>query len=413
MTQRTHVRIPVAGRALSPVGSDFVSVEVLGGVLLLGALVAALVWSSTAPTSYAEVWAHELTIGLGRFSLVEDLGHWVNDGLMTLFFLVVGLEIKRELVRGELRDRRTALVPAIAALGGMAVPAILFTAANFGGTGSRGWAIPMATDIAFAVVVLAALGSFVPKPLKLFLLTLAIVDDIGAIVVIAIFYSDGITIGWLLGALAVALVVALGVRLGVTHVAVYILPAFLLWLCLFESGVHPTIAGVTLGLLAPAHPVGTRDVIGGLEHRLHPWSSFVVVPLFALANAGMHLDAHVIRRASTSAVAWGIVAGLVLGKPIGITLAASIATRTRIGRLPDGITFRHLLGAGCLAGIGFTVSLFIAELSFKGTILDDAKLGILVASVASALLGTALLLLTRSHDSSDAVEVPTAADQPD
>ena len=196
-------RVPVVGRALSPVGSEFVNVEALGGTVLLVATLAAFAWANAAGASYADVWAHDLTLGWGRFAISQDLRHWVNDGLMTLFFFVVGLEIKRELVEGELRDRRTASLPVVAALGGMVVPALLYTAVNAGGAGSRGWAIPMATDIAFAVVVLAVLGSRVPNPLRLFLLTLAIVDDIGAILVIALFYSEHIAFGWLLAAAGV------------------------------------------------------------------------------------------------------------------------------------------------------------------------------------------------------------------
>jgi Na+:H+ antiporter, NhaA family len=398
MARRTHVRIPVVGRALAPVGSDFVSVEALGGVVLLAATFAALAWANTAGVSYADVWSHDLTIGWGRFAISEDLLNWVNDGLMTVFFFVVGLEIKRELVRGELRDRRNASLPILAAIGGMLVPALLYLAVNAGGSGSRGWAIPMATDIAFAVVMLAVLGTRVPKPLKLFLLTLAIVDDIGAIVVIAIFYSEGIAFGWLLGALAVIAVILCMQRLKLGHPLMYVVPAAAMWVCTLESGVHATIAGVVLGLLTPARPFGGREVLEGLERRLHPWSSFLVIPIFALANAGLNLEPAAMEHALTSRIAWGIIVGLVVGKPLGIMAATALGVRFRLGRLPDGLSFRHVIGAGCVAGIGFTVSLFVADLSFGGVMLSEAKTGIFAASVVSATVGSAWLLSLRAPE---------------
>ena len=392
MAGRSHVRVPVVGRALAPVGSDFVSVEALGGVVLLAATFAALAWANVAGVSYANVWGHDLTIGWGQFAISEDLLHWVNDGLMTIFFFVVGLEIKRELVRGELRDRRTASLPVLAAVGGMLVPALLYLAVNAGSAGRRGWAIPMATDIAFAVVVLAVLGARVPKALKLFLLTLAIVDDIGAIVVIAVFYSEGIAFAWLIGALAVIAFILCMQRFRIGHPMMYVVPAVVLWVCTLESGVHATIAGVVLGLLTPARSFGGRDVIESLERRLHPWSSFLVIPIFALANAGLNLEPAAMEHALTSTIAWGIIIGLVVGKPLGIMLATAFAVRFRLGRVPDGVSFRHVIGAGCVAGIGFTVSLFVADLSFGGVMLSEAKTGILAASVVSATVGSVWLL---------------------
>ncbi|HEY3723956.1 MAG TPA: Na+/H+ antiporter NhaA [Acidimicrobiia bacterium] len=390
---RRHVRLPL-GRYLPPMGSAFVDVEVLGGVVLLIATIAALVWANVSFSSYEQVWSTHLTIGPGSHTITEDLQQWVNDGLMTIFFFVVGLEIKRELVRGELRDPRAASLPVIAAIGGMIVPALLYLAVNAGGAGGRGWAIPMATDIAFAVALLAIAGSRVPPNLKLFLLTLAIVDDIGAIVVIAVFYSGTISMTWLAGAAATVLVVVAVRIAGARSVWVYVLPALVLWLCVFESGVHATIAGVVLGLLTPARPVDGRDVIEPLEARLHPWSSCLIVPLFALANAGVHLGGDGIHDALGSAIAWGIVLGLVVGKPLGIVTASAIARRLRVGRLPDGVRFAHLVAAGAAAGIGFTVSLFVADLSYHGARLDDAKIGILAASVVSGAVGLVLLRLT-------------------
>jgi NhaA family Na+:H+ antiporter len=372
-------------------GSSFVYVEVLGGVALLGATIAALTWANVSLESYEHLWSTHLTIGIGRFTITEDLQHWVNDGLMTIFFFVVGLEIKREVVRGELRDPQTASLPAIAAVGGMVVPALLYLAINAGGAGGRGWAIPMATDIAFAVAVLAIAGSRVPPNLKLFLLTLAIVDDLGAIIVIALFYSGTISATWLLGAVGAAVVILVLQRLGAGHVAFYLIPAFVLWLCVFESGVHATIAGVVLGLLTPARPFRGRQVIEPIEAGLHPWSSFLIVPLFALANAGVSLRGGGVSRTLNSPIAWGIVLGLVIGKPLGIVTTAALARRLRLGRLPEGVHFRHLFAAGAAAGIGFTVSLFVAQLSYDGIRLADAKIAILGASVLSGIVGFALL----------------------
>jgi NhaA family Na+:H+ antiporter len=375
-------------------GTSFVYVEVIGGVVLLVATIAALVWANVSLTSYAELWSTHLTIGIGSLTLTENLQSWVNDGLMTVFFFVVGLEIKRELVRGELRDPRTASLPVLAALGGMVAPALLYLAINAGGPGGRGWAIPMATDIAFAVAVLAIAGSRVPGNLRLFLLTLAIVDDIGAIAVIAVFYSSDISATWLLGAAGALIVIVVLQRLGARPVLLYAVPAVALWLCVFESGVHATIAGVLLGLITPARPFGGREVIEELESALHPWSSFVIVPLFALANAGVYLRGDDLTRAWSSTIAWGIVVGLVIGKPVGIVVTTVLARRFRLGRLPEGVQLEHLVAVGSVAGIGFTVSLFVANLSYRGARLDEAKVAILAASVVSGIVGLTLLRVT-------------------
>ena len=391
---RRHFRSPRVGRYLPPLGNEFVSVEALSGLVLLGAAVVALVWANIDPSSYTDVWGHELTIGIGDASITLTLARWINDTLMTLFFFVVGLEIKRELVEGELRDRRNAVLPVLAALGGMVLPALLFLALNAGGAGADGWGIPMATDIAFSLGVLAVLGTSVSSGVKLFLLTLAIVDDIGAILVIAIFYTSDLRPVWLLGALGAVAVVGLMRRVGLQHPGLYVIPGFTLWLCLYESGVHATIAGVVLGLLTPVIPGPTAGPAERLEHRLHPWSSFLVVPLFALANAGVVLGAGAIERASTSAVTWGVAVGLVIGKMLGITALTLLALRLGLGRLPAGMRARQVVGVAAVAGIGFTVSLFVADLSFTGALLDDAKIGILGASVVAGALGAIVLWLT-------------------
>ena len=367
---------------------EFLTVEAWGGLILALAVLGALVWANTWPSSYTSFWAREISVGVSQLAVTESLAHWVTDGLMAIFFFVAGLEIKRELVVGELRNPRSAALPAIAALGGMAVPALIFIALNAGGTGARGWGVPMATDIVFAVAVLALLGRRVPRALKLFLLTLAIVDDVGAIVVIAVFYSKSVSVAWLLGGVLAVLGIAVLRRIGVASPVAYVLPGAVLWLCVLESGVHATIAGVVLGLLTPVNDIRGRPLIERLEHRLHPWSTLVIVPLFALASAGVLLHGESLRHALDSSVTWGIVLGLVVGKPVGILLATIIAVRLRVAELPATLSFGLVLGAGALAGIGFTVSLFVADLSFAGLQLTDAKIGILAASLVSAVAGS-------------------------
>lgn len=391
MPARRHIRIPVLGKAAPPIGSDFVSLEAASGIVLLLAAAAALIWANSDTAGYTSWWHRELTFGPGDLAITESLVHWVNDALMAVFFFVVGLEIKRELVVGELRDRQRAALPAIAALGGMALPALVFVAVNAGGAGLDGWAIPMATDIAFAVGVLALLGPRVPSSLKLFLLTLAIVDDIGAIVVIALFYSRGLDGWWLGGALLVTLLVVVMSRLQVDHPIAYVIPAVVLWWCLHEAGVEPTLAGVVLGLLTPARPRRGVPVLERLEGALHPFSSFVIVPIFAVANAGVVLSGDAIDHALSSRVTIGIVAGLVVGKFVGILGASTLAVRTRLGTLPAGTGLRHVAGVAVLGGIGFTVSLFITDLAFRGEVIDDAKIGVLAASALAAVLGMIVL----------------------
>jgi len=407
MAPRRHIRVPVLGKAAPPIGSDFVSLEAASGIVLLLAAAAALVWANGDTAGYTSWWHRELTLGPGGLAITESLVHWVNDALMTVFFFVVGLEIKRELVTGELRDRHRAALPAVAALGGMVVPALVFVAINAGGGGLDGWAIPMATDIAFAVGVLALLGPRVPSSLKLFLLALAIVDDIGAIVVIALFYSRGLDGWWLLGAVATVLVVVAMARLRVDHPLAYVIPGVLLWWCLHEAGVEPTLAGVVLGLLTPATPRRGVPVLERLENSLHPVSSFVIVPVFALANAGVVLSGDAIDHALASRVTIGIVAGLVVGKFVGILGATALALRARIGALPDGLSLRHVAGVAVLGGVGFTVSLFITDLAFRGEVIDDAKIGVLAASVLAATLGTIVLRVLLRGPTAKLGEGPT------
>ena len=419
----TGAAAALPGRRVPRVVRQFLETEASGGVVLLAAAMVALVWANSPwSASYRALWSTELTLGLGRYVLVEDLQHWVNDALMAVFFLVVGLEIKRELVHGDLRDRRAAAMPTIAAAGGMVVPALLYLVVTAGSGASRGWGIPMATDIAFAIGVMALLGPRVPASLKLFLLTLAIVDDIGAIVVIAVFYAGEIQPGFLLTAAALIAVMLCLRRAGVVWLAPYVVLGSGVWLATQASGVHATIAGVVLGLLAPAQRLipgavarhwagdltdepgpGELDAMTRLarsavspaerlEHLLHPWTSFLIVPLFALANAGVELGGDSFAGPGAAKATVGVVLGLVAGKTLGITAAAWLAVRTGLGRLPEGATWPMVAGVAALGGIGFTVALFIAELAFMpGPLQDAAKIGVLSASALAAVLGATVL----------------------
>jgi Na+:H+ antiporter, NhaA family len=416
---------PVARLVARPL-REFMHTEAAGGILLLVATLVALAWAnSPVRDSYEELWTIEIGVRIGDFDLTEDLRHWVNDGLMTIFFFVVGLEIKRELVAGELNEPRRAALPALAALGGMVVPALIYAIVNAGGAGGAGWAIPMATDIAFAVGVLSLMGRRSPYSLRTFLLSLAIVDDIGAILVIAFFYSAGIELGWLgAGLLLVAVVIFMRER-RLWWIPLYVVVGVALWFATFQSGVHATIAGVALGLLTPARPAdpeGAGDAVAEasalmrepepagirrltmqaqeavsmaerLEHILHPWTSYAVIPIFALANAGVSLSRDSLAAAFSSPVTLGIVAGLVGGKLLGVTGFSWVAARIGIASLPRDVTRRHVVGVGAIAGIGFTVSLFIAGLAFDDTqLVGEAKIGILLASAIAALLGVSALI---------------------
>ena len=409
----------------------FLHVEAAGGLVLVAATLAALVWANSPwSASYDDLWHTVIRVDVGGYRFEEDFGHLVNDLLMALFFFVVGMEIKREMIVGDLRDRRTVALPALAALGGMVVPAVLFVALSGGGGAARGWGVPMATDIAFAMGVVALLGSRVPAGAKLMLLTLAIVDDIGAIVVIAVVYSSDVDLRMLAVAMAiVAFVVALS-RLEVTYPPIIMVLGLALWLAVYESGVHATIAGVVMGVLMPARPFQTDleaeefvDVLEGrddievadvraaatairgsvstcdrLIDALHPWTSFVVVPLFASANAGIVLS--VATFTSPSQVLGAVAIALVVGKLVGITAFAWGAVRLGLGRLPDGVAWVHVAGVGGLAGIGFTVSLFITGLAFTDAqIITDAKAGILVAAVVATMLGGGLFIAAARRSS--------------
>jgi NhaA family Na+:H+ antiporter len=382
-------------RAVARPMQEFLQTEVAGGAVLLAASIAALAWANLPDDSYADVWGRTLDLGVGRLYLDLTLGEWISEGLMTLFFFVVGLEIKRELVRGELADRRTAALPVAAAIGGMALPAAIYAALNAGGDGARGWGIPMATDIAFSIGLLALAGSRVPLALKVFLLALAIVDDLGAIAVIAIFYTDDVALEWLVAALAVLTAAAAASRTQFPWRVVLPVAMLVCWLALHEAGVHATIAGAALGLLTPAGAHSATDEASNLtrlEDILHPWVSYLIVPLFALASAGVALSGGAVGDAASSRVTWGVVLGLAVGKPLGILGASYAAMRLGLATLPRGTSWPQIGAVGVVAGVGFTVSIFIAELAFGGrALVVEAKIGILASSAAMGALGLAML----------------------
>ncbi|WP_454049493.1 Na+/H+ antiporter NhaA [Cellulomonas sp. Marseille-Q8402] len=415
-----RVRLP----SVSPSVRSFLATEAGSAIFLLVATVIALVWANSplAPW-YDTLWSTSAGFHLGPVGLDLDLHHWVNDAAMAVFFCVVGLEINREVTSGELRDRRTIAVPALGALGGLAVPALIYLAFNGGTEAAHGWGVVMSTDTAFLVGILALFGPACPDRLRLFLLTLAIVDDIGAITVMAVFYNDGVDMAAL--GVAAALVVALvALRwLRVWRLTPYALIGIALWCAVNASGVHATLAGVLVGLLLPSRAMAREHVDAvpqwadglvadttadrerltelaaraavptseRLQRVLHPWSAYVIVPVFGLANAGVRLDGEALRAAATSPVTIGVAVALVAGNTIGITGAATLAIRTGLGRLPGRVRWGHLVGGAVLAGIGFTISLFIAELAFEGAMREQAKIGILAGSLVAAVLGTVLL----------------------
>jgi Na+:H+ antiporter, NhaA family len=375
---------------------DYLRAEAGGGIALLLGSAVALLWVNVVDAGgYASFWATHLKLGIGGASIDESLGHWVNDGLMTLFFFLISLEIKRELVTGELRHPKRAALPIIAALGGIVVPIAIFLAIT-GGHHAGGWGIPMATDAAFAIGVLALLGDRVGEGVKLFLLTIAVVDDVAAIAVIAVAYTGDLSLGWLAAAIGGLAVVAAMRALGVRRILAYVPIGLFVWVATFESGVHATLAGVALALLTPAVPLGGRDVLGELEHRLHPWVNLGILPLFALANAGVKLGGGELSDPTGRRIALAVAVGLVVGKFLGIGGATLAALKLRLGALPSGVDRRGLLGAAALGGIGFTVSLFITPLAYDDPLLvGAAKLGILGGSIVAATIGVTIFATGR------------------
>lgn len=401
----------------------FLETEASGALLLLAATVAALVWvNSPWGWSYDSLWSTQLWLRLGGVGLEHELRWWVNDGLMAFFFLVVGLEVRREFDTGELRDRRRAAVPVLAAVGGMLLPVAIYLLFTSGTDASRGWGMVMPTDTAFALGVLALVGRRCPPRLRAFVLTVAIADDLGVLLVIAFAYTSELSLPALAVAALLYGVLLTLLRLGVLSRPPLILLSLAFWVATAESGIHPTIAGVLLGFSASARAPERQDlerastvgrlfreqptpqlarsarlsVLGAvsrnerLQYGLHPWSSFLIVPLFALANAGVELDGELLARAAGSPVTLGVLAGLVAGKFLGVGLTTVLAAHPRLGGLLLTVELPSVLGAAALAGIGFTLSLFIAEIAFEGELLEEAKVGVLAASAAAAVGGWAI-----------------------
>lgn len=386
---------------------DFLKRESSSGILLLFAAALGMV-AANSPLSdrYFDLLSASFKVDALGIYLDMTILKVINYGLMTIFFLVVGLEIKREISSGHLSKLRQAAAPFFAALGGMAIPALIYLAIA-GDVAAQGWAIPVATDIALAVGVLSLMGSRVTQSLKAFLLALAVIDDIGAILIIAIVYSTGVIFSWLLaGAFSIIAVLFLQ-RIKVMNMAAYIFVGLALWYSLYRAGLHPTLAGVIMGILAPATPFlnkswsddedGVVTIVESLEAKFHNLSVLFVVPIFAFANSGVILNSESIDDAFTSPIAWGIVAGLVLGKPIGIFLSAKGAAKAKIAELPDGGSGIKLIATGSTAGIGFTVAIFIAKLAFgSGPIQDLAVTAVIFGSLVSGLLSVLLFRITKS-----------------
>ena len=430
MTGPERAAVPFSGRTawarnLQTPLREFLRTETGSSVVLLAATVTALVWANVHPTSYGNVWDTQLSIRLGRWGISQDVREWVNNGLMTFFFFVVGLEARREFDMGELRERRRVALPLLAGIGGMVLPVAIYVTANAGLSSAAGWGIAMSTDTAFALGVLALVGPRFPDRLRSFMLTVVVVDDILALVVIAVAYTSRVVWGMLLLALAVFGVIVL-VRARRVHVGiVYAALALVAWVAVFESGIDPVVVGLVMGLLAYAYPAARSDLEqttrlfrrfreqptpelaasarAGLQlaispnerlQRLyHPWTSYVIVPLFALANAGVTIDRGLLARAFTSAITLGIVVGYVVGKPVGILGVSWLTTALSRGRLRPSVGWAAVAGGGAVGGIGFTVALLIATLAFRGAELEEAKVGILTAALGASLVGWAVFRL--------------------
>ncbi|CNJ75274.1 Na+/H+ antiporter NhaA [Yersinia aldovae] len=376
---------------------QFLRQEAAGGLILIFAAVVALFMANSSLHGlYQSFLDVPVSVKIASLDISKPLLLWINDGLMAIFFLVVGLEVKRELMEGSLAGRDKAVFPAIAALGGMLAPALIYLLFNGADEITRqGWAIPAATDIAFALGVMALLGNRVPTSLKVFLLALAIIDDLGVIVIIALFYTHEVSLLALgLAAAAIALLAYMNWR-GVGKTSAYLLVGLVLWVCILKSGVHATLAGVIVGFMIPLHTKDKRSPSESLEHGLHPWVAYLILPLFAFANAGVSLQG-VSLSGLTSLLPMGIAAGLFIGKPLGIFLFSWLAVKLGIAKLPDAINFKQIFAVSVLCGIGFTMSIFIASLAFEGAdvaLLTYSKLGILLGSTAAALVGYSLLRL--------------------
>jgi Na+:H+ antiporter, NhaA family len=377
-------------RFLKPPFREFLERESAGGVLILiSAALGLIIANSPISEKYFSFLSFDFTLGFGVLAIELTVQKFINYVLMTIFFFVVGLEIKRELTSGHLTSVKKALMPFLAALGGVAFPALIYLSIA-GGVAAGGWGVPVATDIALAVGLLTMIGSRVPESLRIFLLALAVIDDIVAILIIALVYSDGILINWLISGAAVVVFIYLLKRFDIKSTAIYIFFGIILWFTLYKTGVHPTLAGVILGLMTPNTPKaesGSESVIEWLEDRFHPASAFFVVPLFAFANTGVAISLETLELSSTSLVAWGIFLGLVVGKPLGILLSTVLANRFKIADMPEGASKSLITATGSAAGIGFTVAIFIAQIAFDDRQTQDiAIIAVIVASVVSAMI---------------------------
>lgn len=380
---------------------EFIRLETSGGVVLMIAAIFAMIIANTSlSATYDLILSTYIKVGIGNFEIAKPAILWINDGLMAIFFFLVGLEIKREVLAGELSSFDKAILPIMAAIGGMAVPGIIFAIVNWGTPENLiGWAIPTATDIAFALGILALIGSRAPIALKIFLLAIAIIDDLGAIVIIAIFYTSELSINALsISMIGFAAAVALN-RLGIQRTAPYLLVGIIMWVFVLKSGVHATLAGVLIAFTIPLKAKNEDEaLLYKMEHGLHPWVAFLILPVFAFANAGVNftgIGIDDLRQPLTL----GIAVGLFLGKQIGVFLATWIGVKSGIARLPENVSWKHIHGVACLTGVGFTMSLFIGSLAFTTVdVMNAVRLGVVLGSVLSGIIGY-LLLKSAAHDS--------------
>lgn len=388
-----------------------------GVLLLMCAVIALIIANSNLASFYNEMLHANISIGYKQLSLSMPTSHWINDGLMVIFFFVVGMEIKKELLIGELKALKTTILPIAAAIGGMLVPATIYSICNFNDPTINGFGIPMATDIAFALGVLSIVGKKAPKGIVVFLTALAVVDDLGAIIVIAIFYTNQISWIYFIASLIILMSLILANRLKVTYPAFFIILGVMLWFTILKSGIHATFAGVLLGLTIP----GTRDsktyhnsMLHRLEYRISPWSSYLIMPIFALANAGVVINRESFSTIMTTPVSIGIILGLFLGKQIGIFLVSYLLVKFKIASLPYGVNKKHLYGASILGGIGFTMSIFVSTLSFsEEAVLSTAKLSIILVSLLSAIYGSIFFKIIEpeyENDDGNNVEIDTISD---
>ena len=382
----------MATSPLTKLFKEFFESEKAGGLILVGCTAVSILLTNTdAGGAWLHFWHARLDLSFAGIPLDHAVEHWVNDGLMAIFFLLVGLEIERELYIGELADFKKALLPILAAVGGMLVPAAIHFLFNRGTPTQSGFGIPMATDIAFALGVLSLLGNRVPASVKIFLTALAIIDDLGAILVIAFVYTHGLSLSWLVSSLGIFLILVIFNRCKVNKLVFYIIPGVIMWYCMLRSGIHATLSGVLLAFAIPFRKAPSVNPSETLQHVLHKPVAFIILPLFALANTGILLSSGWTASLSSSN-SLGIICGLVLGKPAGILLCCWLAIRTGLCRLPEDMQWSHLVGLGVLGGVGFTMSIFIANLAFsQGTTIQSSKIAVLAASLLASILGFSLI----------------------